>query len=127
MEVKDCHFYLMDDWGSFESKPEFTGDKLAGVGLYTSDVLSGGFRPVGMASSETLADTFETLTTACKAATIALWKKMSTWSRDQMLDAGAIIYFSMSKDFAHMAGVYEVDDWMRIDARADRFRPAVER
>ena len=44
MAVKDCHFYLVDDWGSFESKPEFTADKLVGVGLYTSDTLSDGYR-----------------------------------------------------------------------------------
>ena len=44
MAVKDCHFYLVDDWGSFESKPEFTSDKLVGVGLYTSDSLSDGYR-----------------------------------------------------------------------------------
>ena len=123
MEVKDCHFYLVDDWGSFESRPEFTGDKLVGVGLYTSDVLSGGFRPVGMETPEALAQTFETLTAAFKTATVELWKTMSGWSRDQMMDAGAIIYFSMSKDLAHMAGVYEVEDWMRVDERADRFRP----
>jgi hypothetical protein len=123
MEVKDCHFYLMDDWGSFESRPEFTADKLVGVGLYTSDVLSDGYRPVGMESAQTLAETFEDLTGRFKAATVALWKTMSGWSRDQMLDAGAIIYFSMIKDFAHVAGVYEVDDWMTVDVRADRFRP----
>src|SRR5690606_23789181 len=27
MEATDCHFYLMDDWGSFESRPEFTAEK----------------------------------------------------------------------------------------------------
>jgi hypothetical protein len=48
---------------------------------------------------------------------------MAGWSRDEMMDAGAIVYFSMIKDFAHIAGVYEVDDWMTIDVRADRFRP----
>ena len=122
MEVKDCHFYLMDDWGSFESRPEFTADKLVGVGLYTSDVLSDGYRPVGMGSAVALADTFEDLTARFKAATVALWKTMSAWSRDQMMDAGAIIYFSMVKDFAHIAGVYDVDDWMKVDVRADRFR-----
>jgi hypothetical protein len=40
-----------------------------------------------------------------------------------MLDAGAIVYFAIIKDLAHIAGVYEVDDWMKIDARAERFRP----
>ena len=51
MAVKDCHFYLVDDWGSFESKPEFTADKLVGVGLYTSDTLSDGYVPVAMGST----------------------------------------------------------------------------
>lgn len=123
MEVADCHFYLMDDWGSFESRPEFTADKLVGVGLYASDVLSDGYVPVGMGSAEELTATFEKLTETVRTAITALWKRVSTWNRDQMMDAGAIVYFSMMKDFAHIAGVYEHDDWMTIDERADRFRP----
>jgi hypothetical protein len=47
---------------------------------------------------------------------------MAGWSRDQMMDAGALVYFSLIKDFAHIAGVYDVADWMTIDPRADRFR-----
>lgn len=123
MEVKDCHFYLMDDWGSFESKPEFTADKLVGVGLYTSDVLSEGYIPIGMGSVEELTETFEALAGKVKLAITALWKRVSTWTRDEMMDSGAIVYFSMLKDLAHVAGVYEYDDWMMIDERADRFRP----
>ncbi|MES2301632.1 MAG: hypothetical protein V4521_06095 [Pseudomonadota bacterium] len=123
MEVKDCHFYLMDDWGSFESKPEFTADKLIGVGLYTSDVLTDGPVPVGMDSPEQLAETFENLTEKVRTAIAALWKRVAGWSRDEMMDSGAIVYFSLIKDFAHVAGVYEHDDWMTVDERADRFRP----
>lgn len=123
MEASDCHFYLVDDWGSFESRPEFTAEKLTGVGLYTSDALTEGFVPVGMDSPEELTATFERLTDIFREATRALWKRTSTWTRDQMMDAGAITYFSIIKDFAHLAGVYEVDDWMTIDPRADRFRP----
>lgn len=123
MEVKDCHFYLMDDWGSFESRPEFTGDKLVGVGLYTSDVLSDGYLPVGMTSVEELTGTLEGLTEKIRTAISSLWKEVASWTRDQMMDAGAIIYFSIIKDFAHAAGVYEHDDWMSVDYRADRFRP----
>lgn len=26
LEATGCHFYLMDDWGSFESRLEFTAD-----------------------------------------------------------------------------------------------------
>lgn len=123
MEASDCHFYLMDDWGSFESRPEFTAEHLTGVGLYTSDVLTEGYVPVGMGSAEELADTFETLTETFRKATVDLWKRVAGWSRDEMMDAGAIVYFSLIKDFAHVAGVYDVDDWMKIDARADRLRP----
>ena len=123
MEVKDCHFYLMDDWGSFESRPEFTADKLVGVGLYTSDVLSDGYIPIGMESPNDLAQTFEDLTATIREAIAALWKRVAGWGRDQMMDSGAIVYFSVIKDFAHVAGVYDHDDWMTVDARADRFRP----
>ncbi|MCT2399314.1 hypothetical protein [Novosphingobium mangrovi (ex Huang et al. 2023)] len=122
MEATGCHFYLMDDWGSFESKPEFTAEALTGVGLYTSDALSDGFEPVGMGSVEELTATFEDLTEKVRTATVELWKKMAGWTRDQMMDAGAIVYFSLIKDLAHLAGVYEADDWMKIDPRADRFR-----
>ena len=123
MELQDCHVYLVDDWGSFESRPELTGERLAGIGLYTSDVLSGGFLPVGMESAIVLTETFETLTALFQQATLALWKAVSAWSRNQMMDAGAIVYFSIAKDLAHMAGVYDVEDWMHVDERAGRFRP----
>jgi hypothetical protein len=123
MAVKDSHFYLVDDWGSFESKPEFTSDKLVGVGLYTSDALSDGYRPVAMGSREELTACFRSLTDKVKDATNKLWKRIASWSRDQMMDAGAITYFSIVKDLAHVAGVYDVGDWMLIDERAERFRP----
>ncbi|HEX7930250.1 MAG TPA: hypothetical protein VF470_05015, partial [Sphingomicrobium sp.] len=123
MEATGCQFYLMDDWGSFESRPEFTPEMLTGVGLYTSDALSEGFVPVGMGSAEELADTFEDLTARFRTATVELWKRMATWSRDEMMDAGALVYFSLVKDLAHVAGVYDVNDWMTIDPRTERFRP----
>jgi hypothetical protein len=123
MAVKDCHFYLVDDWGSFESKPEFTSDKLVGVGLYTSDSLSEGYLPVAMGSREELTSCFKSLTDKVKDANNKLWRRIAGWSRDQMIDAGAITYFSIIKDLAHVAGVYEVSDWMMVDQRAERFRP----
>lgn len=45
------------------------------------------------------------------------------WTRDQMIDAGAITYFAIAKDIAHVAGGYDVADGMMIDERAERFRP----
>ena len=58
-----------------------------------------------------------------KDANNKLWRRIAGWSRDQMIDAGAITYFSIIKDLAHVAGVYDVDDWMMVDERAERFRP----
>lgn len=123
MAVKDCHFNLMDDWGSFESEPEFRAEHIAGVGLYTSDPLSEGYEPVGMDSREELTQTFRELDGVCKTATTNLWKRIAGWSRDQMIDAGALTYFAIFKDIAHIAGTYEMEDWMHIDERAQRFRP----
>jgi len=123
MAVKGCHFNIIDDWGSFESQPEFKSHHMVGVGLYTSDTLSEGHVPVGMGSREELTRTFEMLTQKAKDATAKLWQRIAGWSRDQMIDAGAITYFSIIKDLAHVAGCYEMEDWMLIDARAERFRP----
>ncbi|MGQ0620048.1 MAG: hypothetical protein ACT4QA_09050 [Panacagrimonas sp.] len=123
MSVKDCHFHLVDDWGSFESTPEFTADKLAGVGLYTSDPLSDGFVPLGMNSAEELTRIFNDLSATMKEATNRLWLRMAVWSRDQLVDAGALVYFAIIKELAHVAGVFEVEDWLELDPRAERFRP----
>lgn len=123
MAVKGCHFNIIDDWGSFESQPEFKSHHMVGVGLYTSDTLSEGHVPVGMGSREELTRTFEALTQKAKDATGKLWQRIAGWSRDQMIDAGAITYFSIVKDLAHVAGCYAMEDWMLIDERAERFRP----
>jgi hypothetical protein len=123
MSARDCHFHLVDEWGSFESTPEFTADRLAGVGLYTSDPLSEGHVPLGMGSREELTATFVELTAIIKDATNKLWIRMAEWTRDQLLDAGALLYFAAIKELAHVAGVFEVEDWLEIDPRAERFRP----
>jgi hypothetical protein len=123
MAVKGCHFNIIDDWGSFESQPEFKSHHMVGVGLYTSDTLSEGHIPVGMGSREELTRTFEMLAQKAKDATARLWQRIAGWSRDQMIDAGAITYFSIIKDLAHVAGCYAMEDWVLIDERAERFRP----
>lgn len=123
MSVKDCHFNLVDDWGSFEAEPAFTTEKLAGIGLYTSDALSEGHIPVGMGSREELVAMFRSLNDTLKSAMNKLWLQMAGWSREQLLEAGALVYFACIKDLAHVAGVFEVEDWLEIDPRAERFRP----
>jgi hypothetical protein len=121
--VKDTHFYIMDDWGSFEATPEFRAEKICGVALYTSDALTETHTSVGMGSRAELVRTFDQVNDALKDATSKLWKRFAGYTRDQMLDAGALIYYSIVKDLAHIAGCYESDDWMMIDERAERFRP----
>lgn len=120
--VKDTHFYIVDDWGSFESKPEYRSENLCGIGLYTSDELSETHLPIGMDSRKTLTETLENYAEIFRRMTAKLWARFAGYSRDQLLDAGALTYYTVIKDFAHIAGCYEADDWNTIDPRADRFR-----
>lgn len=122
MSVRDCHFHIVDEWGSFEAEPAFVAERLAGIGLYTSDPLTDGHQPVGMSSREELIETLRSLNDILREATNKLWLRMADWSRETLLDAGALTYFSAIKELAHVAGVYEVSDWMEIDPRAERFR-----
>ena len=39
-----------------------------------------------------------------------------------MIDAGALVYSSVAKDFAHLTGTYRQSDWMELDDRAQRFK-----
>ena len=123
MATTGVNFRIMDDWGSFESDPEFKDEHITGVGLYTSGPLTDGFVPVGMNSREELIHTFLDLNEKVKDAMTRLWQKIAGWSRDQMLDAGALTYYAIFKDIAHIAGCYDPEDWIKIDERAERFRP----
>lgn len=121
--TEGIHFHIVDAFGSFEAKPSYTADKICQVGLYTSDYLSEGYIPVGMESKEKLTQTMIELNAIVKEMTINLWKRIAGWSRDQMIDAGAFVYYASIKDFAHIAGTYQQEDWFTIDPRAERFRP----
>jgi len=123
MMLEGCHINLLDDWGSFESVPEMKPEHMVAVGLYTADNLTDGHIPLGMSSREELIATFADLTARIKDATTRLWRTMAAWTRDQQLDAGALTYFAVVKEFAHIAGTYDAEDWMKIDQRAERFRP----
>jgi hypothetical protein len=120
---KDTNFHLMDDWASFEAEPSYDAANIAAVGMYTSDALSDGYLPVGMENADTLAETMESYREILNQATADLWKRIASWSREQMIDAGALVYSSVAKDFAHLAGTYRQDDWFQIDDRVQRFKP----
>jgi hypothetical protein len=121
--MKDTHFHMVDDWASFEATPSYDVDNQVAVGLYTSDFLSEGYIPIHMDNPSDLADYFEHLTEELEEATAGMWKMMAGWSRDQMIDAGLLVYFGVLKDLAHFAGVYEQDDWFKVEDRVQRFKP----
>jgi hypothetical protein len=121
--VKDTHFNIVDDWASFEATPAFEHDNVVAVGLYTSDFLSDGEIPVAMDNAATLAEFLDHEGAILSEATRELWKRMAGWTRDQMIDAGAMIYAAVAKDLFHVAGLYEPDDWFTLDPRAQRIKP----
>jgi hypothetical protein len=121
--MKDTHFHIMDDWGSFEASPSYDSSNIVGLGLYTSDFLSDGHIPVHMDSATELADYFDHLRDEMTEATTEMWKMMAGWTREQMIDAGLLVYYGVCKDLAHFAGVYDQDEWFTIDERAQRFKP----
>ncbi|MEM1139553.1 MAG: hypothetical protein AAGH45_06675, partial [Pseudomonadota bacterium] len=123
MVAEGVHFNWIDDWGSFSAEPEFQGHNLKGVGLYTFDPLTTGLQPVGMDSRSDLIKAFNEIDAGVKEAMANLWKRLAAYSRDQLMDAGAITYYAILKDLAHIAGCYDPDDWVKIDERAERFRP----
>lgn len=120
--MKDTHFNIVDDWASFEATPSYDADNMVAVGLYTSDYLSDGYLPVHMDSAAELSDYLDHVRDEMTRATSALWQVSAGWSREQMIDAGALVYYNIVKDLAHIAGVYEQDDWYVIDDRANRFK-----
>ncbi|MCK8671445.1 hypothetical protein M1M07_09980 [Rhodococcus sp. HM1] len=120
---KDTNFHLMDDWASFEAEPSYNASNIVAIGMYSSDALTDGYVPVGMDNADTLADTMEQYREILNEATTDLWKRIASWSREQMIDAGALVYSSVGKDFAHLAGTYRQDDWLQLDERVQRFKP----
>jgi hypothetical protein len=121
--MKDTHFHMVDDWASFEATPSYDTGNMVAVGLYTSDFLSDGYIPIHMDNPSDLADYLEHLTGDLEEATAGMWKMMAAWSRDQMIDAGLLVYAGVLKDLAHFAGVYEQDEWFKVEERAQRFKP----
>jgi hypothetical protein len=121
--MKDTHFNMVDDWGSFEATPSYDHDNMVAVGLYTSDYLSDGYIPVHMDNASELADYLDHMRDQMQHVTSELWKRMAGWTRDQMIDAGLLVYYSVPKDLAHIAGVYDPNDWMLVDEQVQRLKP----
>jgi hypothetical protein len=121
--MKDTHFNMVDDWGSFEATPSYDPTNIVAVGLFTSDYLSEGYIPLHMDNASDLADHLDNLREQMEEATTGMWKMMAGWTRDQMIDAGLLVYYGTQKELAHFAGVYDQDDWFTVEDRAQRFKP----
>jgi hypothetical protein len=121
--MKETDFNMVDDWGSFEASPSYDNNKLVAVGLFTSDWLSDGYIPVHMGDATELAEYFDDQREKMEAATADMWRMMAGWTREQMVDAGLLVYYAILKDVAHFAGVYEQSDWFEVDERTQLFRP----
>jgi hypothetical protein len=121
--MKDTHFGMVDDWGSFEAEPSYDLGNLVALGVYTSDYLSDGYVPVHMDDPAALADFLDDQAEKMERATARMWKMMAGWTREQMVDAGTLVYYGGTKELAHFAGVYDQDDWFLIEDRAQTFKP----
>ena len=84
--MKDTHFNIVDDWGSFEATPAYDAANLVAVGVYTSDHLSDGYIPVHMDNASELADYLVDLQAKMAEATAGMWKMMAGWNRTQMIE-----------------------------------------
>ncbi|PTL60026.1 hypothetical protein [Paraconexibacter algicola] len=108
------------DWGTAYTTPEAYQDKVIGVGLYTSDVLTDRYVPVGMGSRKELVDTFDELTLAVNRATRELYSKFASMDNQQMVEAGIATYLRAPVDLTMIAGVYDHTEWDYVDDRTRR-------
>lgn len=123
VKMEETDFNVVDDWGTFEATPNWNSENISALGLYTSDFLSERYKPVGMGSRAELLDMLERLNEALQNARDQLWLRIADWSREQMLEAGALVYSSSIKDIAHIAGTYDQDEWFSLDERAHQLKP----
>jgi hypothetical protein len=122
MVLNGTHVYLMDDWGNYDTRPVADHENVIRAGLYTSDHLSNGFMPVAMGSAEELATKLEELRDQFQAATTKLWEVFAGYTREQLLDAGALLYFAQARDLAKIAGIYDHEEFWTLDERTQRFK-----
>lgn len=123
VKMADTDFNVVDDWGTFEATPSWNSDNIDAIGLYTSDFLSDRYEPVGMESREEFIETLNEIEEALQNARDELWLRIAQWSREEMLEAGALVYSSSIKDIAHIAGTYNQEDWFTLDERAHELKP----
>ena len=108
------------DWGTAYTSPENSAEHVVGVGLYTSDLLTDRYIPVGMGSAAELVSTFDELTAGVNHATRQLYSRFAQMTADQMIEAGMQTYLRAPVDIAMMSGTYDQAEWDRVDDRTRR-------
>ena len=111
------------DFGSAYTVPEAYQDNVIGVGLYTSDVFTDRYVPVGMGSKKELISTLNDISDVVKAAITPLHRRFAGMNFDEMTEAGILAYIYAASDVSIMSGTYEQEEWESIDDRIRRLWP----
>lgn len=92
------------DFGSSITTPEDYLDRLVGFGLFTTDTPDRSLRPVPL-------DEIDDLVKIVRRVNAQHYRNVAAMSRDEMIRAGAYVYFSFLRPFADAAGVTDQLDW----------------
>jgi hypothetical protein len=92
------------DWGSCITDPEDYLDHLVGFGLFTTDTPDRSLRPVAL-------DEIDDLVGIVRKVNAQHYRNVAAMTRDEMIRAGAYVYFTFLKPFAEAAGVADQLDW----------------
>lgn len=92
------------DFGSSNTTPEDYLDHLVGFGLFTTDGPGRELTPVAL-------DEIDGLVATIRRINAQHYRNVAKMSRDDMIRAGAYVYFTFLKPFAEVAGVADQLDW----------------
>ena len=111
------------DFGSAYTVPEVYQEHIIGVGLYTSDIFTDRFVPVGMGSKQELIATLNEIADVVKAAITPLHRRFAKMNFDEMTEAGILAYVYAMSDVSFMSGTWDQEEWESIDERVRRVWP----
>jgi hypothetical protein len=92
------------DFGSSNTTPEDYLDHLVGFGLFTTDTPDRSLRPVDLGEIDDLIGVI-------RSVNAKHYRNVVGMSRDEMIRAGAYVYFTFLKPFAEEAGIADRLDW----------------
>ena len=96
----------MDDWASFEAEPNYDARQHRRRRDVHLRRLTDGYLPVAMENADQLADYHGAYRARSSTRPRRPVEADRELVREQMIDAGALSYFCVAKDFAHLAGIY---------------------